>query len=99
MLHNLRINVNGPYLPRWRLHVKNITLIREQVEKREDINLSDANRSVKLVMEQLTLQRLGGVDLGAYGKDTISQDSPCCKVNPCCKVKKFECINALWVLK
>ena len=45
MLHNLCIDVNDPCLPRWRLHVKNISLIREQVEKREDINLSDANRS------------------------------------------------------
>ena len=45
MLHNLCIDVNDPCLPRWRLHVKNISLIREQVRKREDINLSDANRS------------------------------------------------------
>ena len=45
MLHNLCIEVNDPCLPRWRLHVKDISLIREQVEKREDIDLSDANRS------------------------------------------------------
>ena len=45
MLHNLCIDVSDPCLSRWRLHVKNISLIREQVEKREDINLSDANRS------------------------------------------------------
>ena len=45
MLHNLCIDVNDPCLPRWRLHVKNINLIREQVEKRRDINLSDVNRS------------------------------------------------------
>ena len=45
MLHNLCIDVNDPWLPRWRLHVKNINLIREQVEKRRDINLSDVNRS------------------------------------------------------
>ena len=45
MLHNLCIDVKDPCLPRWRLHIKNISLIREQVEKREDINLSDANRS------------------------------------------------------
>ena len=45
MLHNLCIDVNDSRLPRWRLHVKNISLIREQVEKREDINLSNANRS------------------------------------------------------
>ena len=45
MLHNLCIDVNDPCLPRWRLHVKNISLIIEQVEKREDIDLSDANRS------------------------------------------------------
>ena len=45
MLHNLCIDVNDPCLPRWRLHVKNISLIREQVEKREDISISDANRS------------------------------------------------------
>ena len=45
MLHNLCIDVNDPCLPRWRLHVKNISLIREQVEKREDISISDADRS------------------------------------------------------
>ena len=45
MLHNLCIDVNDPCLPGWRLHVKNINLIREQVEKRRDINLSDVNRS------------------------------------------------------
>ena len=45
MLHNLCIEVNDPCFPRWRLHVKDISLIREQVEKREDIDLSDANRS------------------------------------------------------
>ena len=45
ILHNLCIDVNDPCLPRWRLHVKNISLIREQVEKREYINFSDANRS------------------------------------------------------
>ena len=45
MLHNLCIDVSDPCLSRWRLHVKNISLIREQVEKREDISLSDANRS------------------------------------------------------
>ena len=45
ILHNFYIDVNDPYLPRWRLHVKNISLIRGQIEKREDINLSDANRS------------------------------------------------------
>ena len=45
MLHNLCIDVNDPFSPRWRLHVKNINLIREQVEKRRDINLSDVNRS------------------------------------------------------
>ena len=45
MLHNLCIDVNDPCLLRWRFHVKNISFIREQVEKREDINLSDANRS------------------------------------------------------
>ena len=35
MLHNLCIDLNDPCLPRLRLHVKNISLIREQVEKRE----------------------------------------------------------------
>ena len=45
MLNNLCIEVNDPCLPSWRLHVKDISLIREQVEKREDIDLSDANRS------------------------------------------------------
>ena len=40
MLHNLCIDVSDPCLPRWHLHVKNISLIREQVEKKEDINLS-----------------------------------------------------------
>ena len=45
MLHNLCIDVNDPCLPCGRLHVKNISLTREQVVKREDINLSDANRS------------------------------------------------------
>ena len=45
MLHNLCIDVNDPFLPCWCLHVKNINLIREQVEKREYINLSDANHS------------------------------------------------------
>ena len=45
MLHNLCIDVSDPCLSRSRLHVKNISLIREQVEKREDISLSDANRS------------------------------------------------------
>ena len=45
ILHNFCIDVNDPYLPRWRLHVKDISLIRGQIEKREDINLSDANRS------------------------------------------------------
>ena len=45
MLHNLCIDVNDPCLPCWRLHVKNISLTREQVVKREDVNLSDANRS------------------------------------------------------
>ena len=45
MLHNLCINVNDPCLPRWRLHVKDNSLIREQVGKREDINLSDPNHS------------------------------------------------------
>ena len=39
------MDVSDPCLPHWRLHVKNIRLIREQVEKREDSNLSDANRS------------------------------------------------------
>ena len=32
-------------LSRWCLHVKNINLIKKQVEKKEDTNLSDANRS------------------------------------------------------
>ena len=45
MLHNFCIDVNDRCLPRWSLHVKNISLIREQIEKREDINLSDATRS------------------------------------------------------
>ena len=45
MLHNLCIDINDPCLPRWHLHVKNTSLIRDQVEKREDIDLSDANRS------------------------------------------------------
>ena len=45
MLHDLCMNVSDPYLPRWRLLVKNISLIREQVEKREDINLSDSSHS------------------------------------------------------
>ena len=45
MLHNLCIDVNDLFLPCWCLHVKNINLIREQVEKREYINLSDANHS------------------------------------------------------
>ena len=45
MLHNLCIDVSDPCLPPWRLHAKNISLIREQAEKREDINLSDAKRS------------------------------------------------------
>ena len=45
MLHKFSINVNVPSLPCWRLHVKNISLIREQVKKSEDINLSDVNRS------------------------------------------------------
>ena len=45
ILHNLCIDVKDSCLPPWRLHVKNISLIRDQVEKREDINLSDANRS------------------------------------------------------
>ena len=45
MLHNLCIDVNDFCLSRWCLHVKNINLIIEQVEKREDTNLSDANRS------------------------------------------------------
>ena len=40
MLHNLCIDVSDPCLPRWCLHVKNISLIREQVDKREGINLS-----------------------------------------------------------
>ena len=35
MLHNLCIDFNDPCLPRLRLHVENISLIREQVEKRE----------------------------------------------------------------
>ena len=59
MLHNLCIDVSDPCLPRLSLHVKNINLIREQVVKREDINLSDANRS--------KIMRV-------YGKDAISQD-------------------------
>ena len=42
MLRNHRIDVNDHFLPCRRLHVK---IIREQVEKREDINLSDFNRS------------------------------------------------------
>ena len=45
MLHNLCIDVNDRCIQHCRLNVKNISLIREQVEKREDINLSDANRS------------------------------------------------------
>ena len=45
MLHNLCIDVNDPCLPRCHLHVKNTSLIRGQVEKREDIDLSDANYS------------------------------------------------------
>ena len=45
MLHNLSIDVSYPCLPLWRLLVENISLIRRRVEKREDINLSDANRS------------------------------------------------------
>ena len=45
MLHNLCIDVNDPCLPRCRLHVKNTSLIRGQLEKREDIDLSDANCS------------------------------------------------------
>ena len=44
MLHNLCIDVNDPCLLRWHFHVKDISFIRKQVEKREDINLSDANR-------------------------------------------------------
>ena len=63
MLHNFCIDVNDPYLPRWRLHVENISLIREQAEKSE------------LVMDQLTPQRLGRIGLRVYGKDTISQDA------------------------
>ena len=38
MLHNICIDVNEPCLARWCLHVKNISLTREQVEKREDID-------------------------------------------------------------
>ena len=45
MLCNHRIDVNDHCLPCRRLHVKNISIIREQVEKREDTNLSDFNRS------------------------------------------------------
>ena len=45
MLHNLCIDVNDPCLPHCRLHVKNTSLIRGQLEKREDIDLSDANCS------------------------------------------------------
>ena len=45
MLHNLCIDVNDPCLPRCRLHVKNTSFIRGQLEKREDIDLSDANCS------------------------------------------------------
>ena len=46
MLPNLCIDVSDPGLPRWRQEMsKNTNFIREQVEKREDINLSDANRS------------------------------------------------------
>ena len=37
MLHNLRIDIDDPCLPRWRLHVNNISLIRQQVEERKDI--------------------------------------------------------------
>ena len=44
MLRNICIDVNGPYVPRWCLQVRNISR-RDQVEKREDINLSGANRS------------------------------------------------------
>ena len=45
MLHNLCIDVNDPFSHCWCLHVKNINLISEQVEKREYINLTDANHS------------------------------------------------------
>ena len=44
MLRNICIDVNGAYVPRWCLQVRNISR-RDQVEKREDINLSGANRS------------------------------------------------------
>ena len=55
-------------------------------------------------MEQLTLQKLGGIGLRVHRKDAISQDTedPIQKAwmqNLCCKVKKFECINALCPLE
>ena len=55
-------------------------------------------------MEQLTQQRLGGIGLRVYGKDTISQDTEAqiqeaLMRNLCCKVKKFKCVNALCLLK
>ena len=39
MLHNLCMDVDDPCLPHWGLHVKNTSLIREQVEKQKTKNL------------------------------------------------------------
>ena len=44
MLHNLCISVRNPCLPRWRLQVKQLGLMRKACERREDKNASESNR-------------------------------------------------------
>ena len=44
MLHNLCISVRDPCLPRWRLQVKQLGLIRKACERKEEKNASELNR-------------------------------------------------------
>ena len=76
MLHNLCIDTDDPCLPRWRLHVNNISLIREQVEKSEGIiYLMLTTLRLRTGYGTITLERMGGIGLRVCRTDTTNQDT------------------------